>query len=794
MDENILPGRIDSREMGLADFLDSAHPDLFYKTSAFARFMEDVRARGHDTYVRHVSRYEGGSATIDGEDRSSQQRVVMMCSADYLGLTRHPQVLAAAQKAIDQYGASVCSVPLIAGATALHSELETMLARFIGTEACVLFPTGQAANQGLIQALCTYRDTIVLDKLVHYSILDGVRLSGARWRTFRHSDPDHLTRVLETVRSKQKDSGILVVVEGVYGIDGDVPPLRELLDVCNRFGARVMVDEAHATGILGKRGRGSMEAHEIQDKSLIIMGSLSKSLGSFGGFIAAPAEIVDYLRYAARTIAFSVGLPASCVGGAMAGLDILQDHSNVLARFRANRDFFQKGLEKFGVTNAQKSGSAIFSAPVGNDRKLREIARELFRRGVYAEALGFPAVPHGQERVRFRVSATHTQEELARVLQIVEAVFSEQHVITSSPPVPGLPVCHSGNGDDTGIVELARKEATIRGYPVSWFRSNHSEGETEIFRQFFTGGTDGWQAAVYAKLEPEISKQEGITVGTLGQIRWLPGSEPALTGLLQKALQWLIEKGAHTILAPVQSPLLLWGGGIAALESPSVFPMLQPYVAPVLAEMLKKLGFQPDICLPHSRINLAKANAALALPQNSKIFVRPLNKMRLREEIAIIYPLINASLSRLKYCGALRAEDLYAAAHDLRELIIGDFWRIAEIDGTPAGFVGAIPDVNETLIQTGGIAGTADIEKLELAFAATRRASIVWLGVSDNFQEAGVGQALLKDIYDALLKRNFNEAWLHWEFVDGKLGIKDFLPPELAIEEHLNYSIFKWTA
>ena len=411
--------KIDSRERGASDYVDFAHPDLFHKTNAFAHFMRDLRERGHDTYVHRVSKYTGGCAVVDGTDHSTQQQGVMMASADYLGLSKHPEVLAAAQKAVEQYGASVCSVPLIAGATSLHSELET--------EACALFPTGHAANIGLIQALCTSKDTVVLDKLIHCSIWDGVNLSGARWRSFRHSDSEDLSRVLENIRSKQKDSGILVVVEGVYGIDGDIAPVGDLLAVCNRFGARLMVDEAHATGVVGKTGRGSMELHGIKDKSLIVMGSLSKSLGSFGGYIAGPAEMVDYLRYYARTIAFSVGLPASCAGAAMAGLKILQGQPERLSRLRSNINFFKTGLENLGIANAKESGSSIFSAPVKNEKILRDMARDLFRQGVFTEALAFPAIPEGQERIRFRVSATHTQEELSRVLQIVGKIFSENN-------------------------------------------------------------------------------------------------------------------------------------------------------------------------------------------------------------------------------------------------------------------------------------------------------------------------------------------------------------------------------
>lgn len=815
--------KVDSRETGLSDFVDFAHPDLFHKTQAFARFLEDGRARGYETYVRRVSRYDGGSALIEGEDGSVQKQVVMMCSADYLGLAHHPQVLAAAQEAIGRFGASVCSVPLIAGATSLHSELETKLARFVGADACVIFPTGQAANVGLIQALCTHRDTVVLDKLVHYSILDGVRLSGARWHSFRHSDPEHLSRVLETARSKRPDSGILVVVEGVYGIDGDVPPLRDLLEVCNRFGARVMVDDAHATGVLGKNGRGSAEAHGIATDLPIVMGSLSKSLGSFGGFIAASGEIADYLRYYARTIAFSVGLPASCVGGAMAGLSIIQDRPEHLAKLRANIGFFRNGLVSMGVTNALKSGSAIVSAPVGNERTLRDVARELFQHGVYAEALPFPAVPRGQERMRFRVSASHTKEELQKVLRAVEEVFSKFGVISLGKPVGRQQQTNTETqlnraqeltdvtiktriadtvNDPAKIAELSFKAAGARGYPATWLHRDDYEKvvrgqsrparEASSFCHFVAEGSGGLRASVSASLEPQISTSDGHNTGALGHIHWMPGEEAVLADLLAQAKQWLIEKGVSTVLAPIQMPLLHLGGGIASQANPLVFPMLQPHLPRVLKNLLQNVGFLPDNILSHWRVDIAKASTDLATPKNSRITIRSMDKTHLHREVSIIHPLISQSLAQLKYCEAFTLNDLYNTAHDLRDLIIGEFWKIAEIEGKAAGFVGAFPDVNQALIESGGSAGTTDLENFGLAIAGARRASIAWLGVAPEFQGAGVGHALLKSLYTELLSRNFTEAWLSWEFVDGAQRTKDFLPLDGAVIDRLDYTVFKW--
>lgn len=654
---------------------------------------------------------------------------------------------------------------------------------------------------------------MILDKLVHYSILDGVRLSGAHWHSFRHSDPEHLARVLETARSKRPDSGILVVVEGVYGIDGDVPPLVELLEVCNRFGARVMVDDAHATGVLGKNGRGSVEAHGITANLPIVMGSLSKSLGSFGGFIAASGEIADYLRYYARTIAFSVGLPASCVGGAMAGLDIIQNQPEHLAKLHANIAFFRNGLVSMGIKNALKSKSAIVSAPVGNERILRDVARELLGHGVYAEALPFPAVPRGQERMRFRVSAAHTQEELQKVLCAAEEVFSKFGVVSPSKPVGRQQPTSTETrlnttriadtvNDPAKIAELSFKAAAARGYPVTWLHRDDYEkvvrGQSQPVREpasfchFVAEGSAGLRASVCASLEPQISTGNDGSIGALGHIHWLPGEEAVLADLLAQAKQWLVNKGAGTLLAPIQTPLLHLGGGIAAQANPSVFPMLQPHPAPVLKELLQKLGFHPDISLPHWRVDLAKASAGLTPPQNSRITIRSMDKTHLLREISIIHPLISQSIAQSKYCGGFDLNALYAAAHDLRDLINGEFWKIAEIDGKPAGFIGAFPDVNQALIESGGEAGTTDLENFGLAISNARRASIAWLGVAPEFQGAGVGHALLKSLYTELLNRNFTEAWLHWEFVDGIQRTKDFLPLDGAVIDRLDYTIFRW--
>lgn len=419
-----MPRPTDSREMGLVDFLDAPSDDLFEKARRFAGFISDARSRGHsETYLRPVRRYEGGSAVVDGGDNLEEHRVVVMCSADYLGLAHDPSVVRAAKDALDAFGTSVSSVPLIAGSTCLHSDLQGVLADSLGVEAVVLFPTGHAANLGVLQALCGPNDLAVLDELVHCSLWDGVRLSGAKKITFRHSDVEDLVRVLSAARENKAVKGILVVIEGVYGIDGDLAPLRQIKEVAESFGARILLDDAHATGVLGERGRGSAEHYAVPIGDMVVMGSLSKSLGSMGGWIAAPSDVADYLRYYARTIMFSVGLQTSSVAAGLAAMKILKGDLKLLDRLRSNATYFRDGLGQLGFTNPSRSGSAIVSVEVGGESRLRELLRNMFRAGLWAEGLPYPAVARGTERVRFRVSALHSKEELNSALEVVAQAF-----------------------------------------------------------------------------------------------------------------------------------------------------------------------------------------------------------------------------------------------------------------------------------------------------------------------------------------------------------------------------------
>jgi 8-amino-7-oxononanoate synthase len=418
---------VNSDKQSLDDFVSGKDRDVFGKARAFHEFLSDVAAKGYTApYLQTVSGPSANVAALRGH--GSIAHVIQMNTANYLGLASHPQVIQAAQRALEQYGASMCGVPLIAGTTELHRLLEVELAEFKGVDAVCLFQTGYSANTGGIAALAGRHDCVVVDECVHASILEGARLAGSRVVSFRHSDCNHLDEVLTSVR-RECDAGVLVVIEGVYGLDGDVPPAPEIVRVVRSHDARLMVDDCHATGVLGRTGVGLTEEYNLLDGIDVVMDSLSKAFGSIGGLIGASSDVVDYLRYFARPVSFSVGLSPVSVAAALAALRLIRSNAALVSRVQANAEFLRTGLAAAGVENVKKSRSAIMSVLVGDELKVRKMTAELFADGLWIEGIPYPAVPKGQERLRLRVNARHTESDLARALELLVEALHRHNVV-----------------------------------------------------------------------------------------------------------------------------------------------------------------------------------------------------------------------------------------------------------------------------------------------------------------------------------------------------------------------------
>jgi 8-amino-7-oxononanoate synthase len=358
---------------------------------------------------------------------------IMLGSNNYLGLTEDPRVVAGAREALETYGTGLTGSRLLNGTTPLHLELEAELADWMGTEAALVFTTGHQANVGTLGTLLAPGDTVIADSGDHASILDGCLLSKAKLRPFRHNRLDKLEKQLE--RAAGDGGGVLVVVDGVFSMEGDVPPLPEVCDLVERFGARLMVDEAHGAGVLGARGAGACELFGVEDRVDLRMGTFSKSLASCGGFIAGPADVLDFLRISSRAFLFTASSVPAAVGAALAALRVVRSDEGpaLLARVLDNARRWSDGLVERGfkvVRDPSGVVTPIVPVLVEDDWKAAVLWKALYDAGVFVNTAIHPAVPPGGALLRTSVMATHDEATLGRALDAFSAVkeaFEAEH-------------------------------------------------------------------------------------------------------------------------------------------------------------------------------------------------------------------------------------------------------------------------------------------------------------------------------------------------------------------------------
>jgi glycine C-acetyltransferase len=340
----------------------------------------------------------------------------MMGSNSYLGLSSHPRVVEASVRAARKYGYGTGAVSLYAGTTDLHLELERRIAGYYRCQDAVLFPTGYAANVGVLAGILRGRDAVVGDLFNHASIYDGCALSGARLCTYAHNRPRHLEKVLR--RATGEDHGTLVVTDGVFSMEGDVARLDRIVELAGRYGARVMVDEAHALGVVGASGRGTAELFGLEGRVDITVGTLSKVPGGIGGYAAGSRELIDYLRYYARTYFFSTSIPAPVIAGLLEVFDILENDDGLRAALWANIRYLVEGLRALGFDTGA-TASAIVPVIVRDEARTKALLRDLWEEGVFANFVAYPAVARRRARLRLSVQAGHTRRDLDRVLEVL---------------------------------------------------------------------------------------------------------------------------------------------------------------------------------------------------------------------------------------------------------------------------------------------------------------------------------------------------------------------------------------
>jgi 8-amino-7-oxononanoate synthase len=402
--------------------------DVFEKARSHERLEQLEAAKQHDLlpYFRLLTSQAGPVVEMEGRE------TIMLGSNNYLGLTGDSRVKEAARDALETYGTGVTGSRLLNGTTPLHIELERELAEWMGTDEAIVYTTGYQANVGCIGTILEPGDTVICDSGDHASILDGCKLSGAKLRPFRHNRMDKLEKMLQ--RAGEADGGVLVVVDGVFSMEGDVCDLPRIVELCRGYGARLMVDEAHGAGVLGARGAGTCELFGLEAEVDLRMGTFSKSLASCGGFIAGPADVIEYLRIASRSFIFSASAVPAAVGAALAALRVIRsDGPQLFAVLLDNSEYLREGLRNLGLKviepGALPDGSVattpVVPVMVGDDWQAVLLWKALFDAGVYTNVAIHPAVPPGGALLRTSLMATHEREHLDRALQTIARTIED---------------------------------------------------------------------------------------------------------------------------------------------------------------------------------------------------------------------------------------------------------------------------------------------------------------------------------------------------------------------------------
>jgi 8-amino-7-oxononanoate synthase len=384
--------------------------------------LEDLRERGLYRRLRLIEGPQGPSVTVDG------QPVLLLCSNNYLGLADRHEVREAAAEAAMRWGAGAGASRLISGNMEPHRALESRLAAFKGYESALLFGSGYLANTGAVAALAGEGEVVFSDELNHASIVDGCRLSRANTFVYRHADTEHLAWGLRQAGER----AALVVTDGVFSMDGDVAPLPELLELARRHGARLMVDEAHATGAVGPGGRGSVSAAGLSGEVDVVVGTLGKALGSYGAYACASDEVVRFLLNTARPFIFSTAPPPPAVGAALAALEVLESEPELVARLQENAETLRSALAAEGL-GVGRSATQVVPVQVGDAELTMALCERALKRGVFAQGIRPPTVPEGSSRLRFTAMATHGASELAGAAREVAAAARDVGLLHAQP-------------------------------------------------------------------------------------------------------------------------------------------------------------------------------------------------------------------------------------------------------------------------------------------------------------------------------------------------------------------------
>jgi len=754
--------------------------DLFEKAYNYHDAEEVIKA-GLYPYFRV------NETAVDTTTVMNGKKTVMIGSNNYLGLTSHPEVREAAVKAIEKYGTSCTGSRFLNGTIDLHIELEQKLARFFRKEDALVYTTGFTTNLGVISTVVGKNDVVISDRTNHASILDGCRLAFGKLLKFRHNDMEDLERIL--VNLKDKNVGKLIVVDGVFSMEGDVADLKHIAPLAKKYGCRLMVDEAHGLGVLGKTGIGACEELGVVDKVDLIMATFSKSFASLGGVIAGDAKVISFLKHNSRSFIFQAAPPPATVAAVLKSLEILQREPWRLTRLRENVAYMLKEVRSMGF-KTWNTESAIIPIVIGDDLKTFQCSKMLMEEGVYVNPVVSPAVPPGWAALRTSYTATHTRQELDFALEKLKKVGTALGLI--GPNAPGAPV------DVRPVREEKEQNAFLRlpwklyDRDKQWVPPLITDVESIFSREenvFYTHGEAqafvayrGSEVAgrIVAAIDHRANRYHNERAGFFGFFE-VDRDYGVAAALLDAAKQWLQDRDVKVMRGPVAfSQLDGMGCLVEGFEQPPAIMM--PYNPEHYQEYFEQYGLEKDRDLFAYWMDAREMPERLAklaerVQRKEKVRVRHLRTSRFRKEMNTIMEILNDANSQDPGFTPFTAGDLKHLSAKLKFVIEKELINFVEVNGRPVAFSMILPDYNQVLKKFNGRIGLADMVKFYLYSKKIKSLRFTLLGVRRAYQRRGLESLLYLESFRTAQERGYTGAELSWIPEDGKRLTK-------AIEEH----------
>lgn len=748
--------------------------DVFDKAYDYNR-PEEVMGMGLYPYFRM------NETAVDTTTIMNGRKTIMIGSNNYLGLTSHPEVKAAAMAATEKYGTGCTGSRFLNGTIDLHVELEEKLAKFMKKEDALVFSTGFTTNQGVLSTLVQRGDVVISDRTNHASILDGCRLSYGKMIKFKHNDMEDLERVLKSL--EKKEVGKLIVVDGVFSMEGDLADLKHIVPLAKKYGARLMVDEAHGLGVLGKRGRGTCEHFGLLDKVDLVMGTFSKSFASMGGFVAGDKKVISYLKHNARAFIFQAAPPPASVAAALKALEILQREPERLTQLRENVSYMLKEIKAAGF-RTWPTESAIIPIIVGEDIKTFQFSKMLEEEGVYVNPVISPAVPLGWACLRTSYTAKHTKEELDYALKKIIKVGKALGVI--GPEAPGAPVeiipvsGESKNNEKNNQLQkdfLKLPRFVYQQNPY-WVPQLISDVERIFNKEDNVFYKHGDAQAFIAKRGNQVVGRimAGIDYRANDQLHEKSGffgffeidqDSNAAKALLDSAKAWLQERGMTQMRGPM--PFSSIDGMGCLIEGFDQAPaIMMPYNPPYYANFFEQYGLEKKDDLyafwmsAKESVPARVEKLAKRTQEKEGVRIRGLRPSRLRKELATIMDIFNDANSQDKNYIPLSANDLTFLISKLKPVIEPELVHFIEVKGKPVAFSVILPDYNQVLKKIDGKIGVTNWLKSIFYSKKIDSVRFAMLGVRKAYRRRGLETLLYLESFKAAQALGYTGGELSW--------------------------------